>query len=364
MSSILAKLRSPRVIGWGAAWILALVIPFWLTPGQLSTATFVVIAAIGTLGLGVLTGFAGQISLGTAFFLGVGAYTGAVLGADHDITAAVWIPAAGIVAALCGALIGPTALRLRGLYLAIVTIGLVFIGQYLFINISSLSGGPEGRQFPAVKFGSSLDFSIGNQINIAGITFDHNGLYYYLGLFILMLSVLFVWNLSRTRMGRAMNAVRERELAASVMGIDLARTKIAAFVISSFLAGVSGALYGSYLSFAQPGDWSLLLSIQYLAAIIIGGMGTVMGPVIGAIVVFALADIIKGFSFISTSGTGGISSTDFSSIVYGLLIIVFLVVEPTGLMGLGARLTSRFRGPGATATTTSSGRERRLAVPE
>jgi branched-chain amino acid transport system permease protein len=337
--------RNPRFAGWGGAWVLAVLIPFWLSPGQLSTATFVVIGAIAAVGLGVLTGYAGQISLGHAFFLGVGAYTGAVLGGDHHITAFVWIPAAGLVAGLCGALIGPTALRLRGLYLAIVTIGIVFIGQHIFLNINSLSGGPEGRTFPSVKFFGALDFSLGKQLNIGGLTIDHNGLYYYLGLIILALSVLFVWNLSRTRMGRAMQAVRERELAAAVMGIDLAHTKIWAFVISSFLAGVSGALYASYLSFAQPGDWSLALSIQFLAAIIVGGMGTVMGPVLGAGVVFALSDIIKGFSFVSQNGTGGISATDFSSIVYGLLIILFLVVEPNGLMGLGARFRSRFRGP-------------------
>jgi branched-chain amino acid transport system permease protein len=361
--SILGRVRSVRVAGWGLFWALAIVIPFWISAGQLSTATFVVIGAIGAVGLGVLTGYAGQISLGHAFFLGVGAYTGAELGGNHHWSAFFWIPAAGLIAALFGALIGPTALRLKGLYLAIVTIGIVFIGQYLFLNIGSLSGGPEGRAFPGVRFFSSLDFSNNNELNLGGLTIDHNGLYYYLGLIILVVSLLFVWNLSRSRMGRAMQAVRERELAASVMGIDLARTKIAAFVVSSFLAGISGALYGSYLSFAQPGDWSLTLSIQYLAAIIVGGMGTVMGPVLGAIVVFALADVIKGLSFVSQNGTGGISAIDLSSIVYGVLIILFLVVEPKGLMGLGARFTSRFRGPDIGATTPTP-RETRVPVPE
>jgi branched-chain amino acid transport system permease protein len=347
----LQALRSPRTLGWGAGWALAVALPFWLSAGQLSTATFVVIGAIGATGLGLLTGYAGQISLGHAFFLGVGAYTAAVLGADHHWNAIFWIPAAGIIAAVFGAVIAPTALRLRGLYLAIVTIGIVFIGQNIFINATSLTGGPQGRSFPIVHFASWLDFSYGKTLNVGGLTIDHNGLYYYLGLLILVLSVLFVWNLSRSRTGRAMQAIRERELAASVMGIDLARTKVYAFVISSFLAGVSGALYGSFLSFAQPGDWSLTLSIQFLAAIIVGGMGTVMGPVLGSIVVFALADVIQNLSFVSQNGGGGISATDFSSIVYGVLIVTFLVVEPKGLMGLGARFGPRRQGPGSGATT-------------
>ena len=342
--------RSPRVLGWAAAWGLAVVLPFWISEGQLSTATFVVIGAIGALGLGLLTGYAGQVSLGHAFFLGVGAYTAAVLGADHHWSAFFWIPAAGLVAAFFGALIGPTALRLRGLYLAIVTIGIVFIGENIFQNATGLTGGPEGRSLPTVHFTGSLDFSYGKQMNVAGLTIDHNGLYYYLGLIILALSVLFVWNLTRSRYGRAFQAIRERELAASVMGIDVARAKIWAFVISSFLAGISGALYGSFISFAQPTDWNLQRSIQFLAAIIVGGMGTVMGPVLGSIVVFGLADIISNLSFVSQNGSGGISAADFSSIVYGVLIVSFLVVEPNGLMGLGARLASWRRGPGAGAS--------------
>ncbi|HEX4107090.1 MAG TPA: branched-chain amino acid ABC transporter permease [Solirubrobacteraceae bacterium] len=358
-AALVQRVRSPRALGWTAGWVVAILLPSVLSEGQESTATFVVIGAIGAVGLGVLTGYAGQISLGHAFFLGVGAYTGAVLGANHHWNAIFWIPAAGLVAALCGLIIAPTALRLRGLYLAIVTIGVLFIGQDIFLNSSSWTGGPEGREFPIVHFSSSLDFAYGNTLNIGGYTIDHNGLYYYLGLIILAISLLFVWNLSRTRMGRAMQAVRERELAASVMGIDLARTKIAAFVVSSFFAGICGALYGSFLSFAQPGDWDLTLSIQYLAAIIIGGMGTVMGPVLGAFVVFGLADVIKTLSFVSQNGSGGISPNDFSSMVYGVLIIGFLVVEPRGLMGLGARFTSRprRRGGGATLDPRREGRQ-------
>ena len=171
-----------------AVAILAIALPFGLDAFQLSTATFVLIAAIGVLGLNVLTGYTGQISLGHAFFLAVGAYTAAVLGGNHHLSAAIWLPAAGVVAALCGALVGPTALRLRGLYLAIVTIGLVFIGQHIWFNVPAISGGPGGRSFPPVVIGS-FNFSPGHQLTLGGLVIDHNGLYYYLALIILAASM-------------------------------------------------------------------------------------------------------------------------------------------------------------------------------
>jgi branched-chain amino acid transport system permease protein len=329
-----------------AVAILAIVLPFGLDAFQLSTATFVLIAAIGALGLNLLTGYTGQISLGHAFFLAVGAYTAAVLGGNDHLTAAIWLPAAGVIAALCGALVGPTALRLRGLYLAIVTIGLVFIGQHVWFNVPAISGGPGGRSFPAVTFGS-FDFSPGHQLTVGGLVIDHNGLYYYLALIILAAATLFVWNVVRGRPGRAMQAVRDREIAAAIMGVNLARTKMSAFVISSFLAGISGALYASYLSFATPGQWNLLLSIQYVAAIIVGGVGTVWGALLGSIVIFALPSVLQ--SAIPQSSSGGLPIDDITSIAYGVLIIVFFVLEPRGVVGLGARIASVWSRVGARA---------------
>lgn len=322
----------------------AVLLPFALNAYWLSTAVFVVIAAIGAVGLGVLTGYAGQISLGHAFFLAVGAYTAAVLGGNDHLTAAIWLPAAGIVAGLCGAIVGPTALRLRGLYLAIVTIGLVFIGQHVWFNVPAISGGPGGRAFPPVQFGS-FNFGVGQQMTLGGVVIDHNGLYYYLSLLLLALAMLYVFNLQRTRVGRAMQAVRERELPAAVLGVNLARTKVSAFVISSFMAGVSGALYASFLSFVIPDQWSLLLSIQYVAAIIVGGIGTVWGPVLGSLVIFALPSILT--SLFPQTSAGGVPIDDITSIAYGVLIIVFFVAEPRGLVGLGSRLAGLARLIGA-----------------
>jgi branched-chain amino acid transport system permease protein len=317
----------------------AVVLPFGLSASNLTTATFVVIAAIGATGLNVLVGYGGQISLGHAFFLAAGAYTGAVLGGDHGVSAALWLPAAGVVAAALGLLVGPMALRLRGLYLAIVTLGIVFIGQHVLLNSSGISGGPQGRTFPPVVIGP-FDFSPGQTLQLGGLTIDRSGLYYYLALVILAAATAFAWSLRRTRSGRAMLAVRERETAASVMGIDIGRTKVAAFVVSSALAGVSGALYASFLSFAQPTQWNLTMSIQFIAAIIVGGMGSTAGPVLGSAVVFALPSVLKSLPFVPEEGTGGVSVGDLTSICYGVLIVAFLVLEPRGLVGIADRLRS------------------------
>jgi branched-chain amino acid transport system permease protein len=317
------------------------VLPFGLGASTLTTATFVVIAAIAATGLNVLTGYAGQISLGHAFFLAAGAYTGALLGADHGVSAALWIPAAGAVAALLGAIVGPMALRLKGLYLAIVTLGLVFIGQHVLLNSPAISGGPEGRTFPPVVIGP-FDFSPGQTLQLGSLTIDHSGLYYYLALLILAAATAFAWSLRRTRSGRAMLAVREREAAASLMGVDVGRTKVVAFVLSAALAGVSGALYASYLSFAQPTQWNLQMSIQFIAAIIVGGMGTMAGPLLGSAVVFALPSVLKSLPFVPEDG-GGVSVGDLTAIAYGLLIVAFLVLEPRGLVGLADRVRPRRR---------------------
>jgi branched-chain amino acid transport system permease protein len=218
-----------------------------------------------------------------------------------------------------------------------VTLGLVYIGQHVWFNVASISGGPGGRTFPAVTFGP-FDFSSGQQLTLGGLVIDHNGLYYYLGLLILAAGMAYVRNLTRGRPGRAMQAVREREIAAAVMGVDLARTKMSAFVISSFLAGVSGALYASYLSFVVPGQWDVLLSVQYVAAIIVGGIGTVWGPLLGSIVIFALPSLLQ--SVVPQSGSGGLPLDDISSVAFGLLIIAFFVFEPRGIVGLGGRVAA------------------------
>lgn len=311
------------------------------------------IAAIAALALNVLSGYTGQISLGISFFMAIGAYSAALLGGDRPLSSSdplglalpfvIWLPAAGIAAALVGALIGPTALRLKGFYLAIVTLALVFIGQYLFINIHSITGGAGGRTFPVPTIGN---ITFDQQNNWLGIALTSGQQYFLLILPVLLLAALFVGNVMRSRAGRAFKAVRDNEIGAAIMGVDLFESKMGAFILSSFLAGIAGALFASYNRYITPNYWGLTLSIEFVAAIIIGGVASIWGSILGAAFVFGLPQVIDHFSLLPPpSGSGGLSSGDLNALIYGALIIVFLLFEPGGLIGLARRGRGRLRKP-------------------
>ena len=353
----------PARIAVAVIIVLGLVLPFLLPQYWLSTAVFILIAAIGALGLAVLTGRTGQISLGHAFFLGIGAYVGGYLGGDLHLTAALWIPAAGLVAGVIGGLVGPTALRLRGLYLAIVTIGLLYIGQHVFVNWPALTGGPGGRALADPTFGP-LQFQ--NGADVLGLGLTRDGLYYYLALLLLALGMLYVRNLDHSRVGRGMAAVRDREVAAAVLGVNVARTKVTAFIVSSAMAGLSGALFGAYLGFVVPTSWSLVLSVEYVVMIVVGGMTSLWGPLLGALFVIGLPSLLQdpniagSLPFISSPtnpSQGFISASDAAAVMYGVLLIVCLVLEPRGVAGLVQRITTanRDRRPPAQARPLAAG---------
>jgi branched-chain amino acid transport system permease protein len=305
------------------------------------------VAALATLGLNVLSGYAGQISLGITFFMGIGAYTAAWLGGSPPIfpgdpmglnlSFLIWLPAAGIVAALAGALVGPTALRLRGFYLSIVTLALVFIGLYIFNNARGITGGPGGRIFPAPGFG---DFSFASPTTFLGLDLTTNQWYFLLLIIVLGVAALFVHNVMRSRAGRAFQAVRDNEVGATIIGVNLFQAKMGAFILSSFLAGVAGALWATYPgSYAEPATWNLTLAIQFVAAMLIGGVASVWGSILGAAFVFGLPLILDTFSIIPPSTTNtGLTSGDLSAIFYGLLIIVFMLFEPGGIIALVRRV--------------------------
>ncbi len=306
----------------------------------------IMIAALATLSLNVLSGYTGLISLGITFFMGIGAYTAAWLGGSAPIFPGdpiglglsffIWLPAAGIVAALVGALVGPTALRLKGFYLAIVTLALVFIGLYLFKNARTITGGPQGRVFPGPSFG---DFTFANPTPIFGVLLTTNQWYFLLLTPLLALVAIFVHNVMRSRAGRAFQAVRDNETAAAIMGVNLFQAKMGAFILSSFLAGIAGALWAAYPGgYAEPNTWDLLLAIQFVAAMLVGGVASVWGSILGAAFVFGLPLALDTFSLIpqNTSATA-FTSGDLSAILYGLLIILFMLFEPAGLIGFFRR---------------------------
>ncbi len=351
--------RALNTSRWLLAGIIALAtVLFFAIAGDdwFTIVNNTLIAAIAALALNVLSGYTGQISLGISFFMAIGAYTAAILGGDRPtgpldpqglaLPFIVWLPAAGIVAALVGALIGPTALRLKGFYLGIVTLALVFIGQYLFMNLHGLTGGSPGRTFPTPAIGNS---TFDQQNNLLGIALTSGQQYFLLILPVLLLTCVFVGNVMRSRAGRAFRAVRDNEIGAAIMGVNLFESKMGAFILSSFLAGIAGALFASYTRYITPNYWGLTLSIQFVAAIIIGGIASIWGSILGAAFVFGLPQVIDHFSLLPPpSGPGGLSSGDLNAIIYGILIIAFLLFEPGGLIGLARRGIGRLRRPVST----------------
>src|SRR6266516_2194593 len=347
--SIDVQAQPPRLLGSVSRWValclaLVVVIVFFsvATEDWLTIVNYTLIAAIAALGLNVLSGYTGQVSLGIAFFMAIGAYTAAVLGGTPPTTPLdplglglsflIWLPAAGIVAALVGALVGPTALRLKGFYLGIVTLSLVFIGNYFFMNARAISGGPQGRTFPVPAIG---DFSFDQQNTIFGITLTSGQQFFLLILPILALSALFVGNVMRSRAGRAFKAVRDNEIGATIMGVNLFEAKMGAFILSSFLAGIAGALFASYSRYIVPNYWDLTLSIEFIAAIIVGGIASVWGSILGAAFVFGLPLMLDQFSLLPpSSSSNSLSGGDLNALIYGLLIIAFLLFEPGGVVGL------------------------------
>ena len=340
-----SRLFGPTASRWIAILIgVSIVLAFFSSASEdwFTIVNNTLIAAIAALSLNVLSGYTGQVSLGIAFFMAIGAYTAAWLGGTPPTSPLdplglglpfyIWLPAAGITAALAGAFIGPTALRLKGFYLGIVTLSLVFIGQYIFKNAAALSGGPQGRTFPTPGIG---DASFSNQNTFLGLALTPGQQFFLLILPVLVVSALFVGNVMRSRAGRAFQAVRDNEVGAAIMGINLFQAKMEAFILSSFLAGIAGALFASYNSYVRPDNWDLALSIQFVAAIIVGGIASVWGSILGAAFVFALPLVIDQFSLLPPSTTaGGLSGGDLNALIYGFLIIIFLLFQPAGLIGL------------------------------
>jgi branched-chain amino acid transport system permease protein len=315
--------------------------PFVLLDKDLRLLGIACGVAVGAIGLNLVTGYAGQVSLGHAFFIAVGVYTAAVLSGNPDGRSIgfgieeilVWLPAAGIVAAIAGVLVAPLATRLRGLYLAIVTLGLVFIAQYVLTEWRGVTGGAGiGRPAPVPSlFGQRLD-RVGG-----GFTAEQK--LYWLALLALVLFALAACNIARSRVGRAFNAIRDRDIAAGVMGVNLTRYKTIAFGVSSFYAGCAGALIYAGRGVFVPETFSLEISVLYIAMVLVGGAGTISGAILGAFFFTYLPTLTRMIpaSIVSSSATETPNVFQLQNIVYGGLIILFLIFERRGLHGLWIR---------------------------
>jgi len=339
----------PKRVWVGLIAAAALVLPFALTDDVLQLLATGFVVAIGAIGLNIVTGYAGQVSLGHAFFLAIGAYTAAALSGDpkgrtigYGVTSLpVWVLAAGAAAALAGVIVAPLAVRLRGLYLPIVTLGLVFIGEHVFRGWTELTGGP-GVGRPA-----AVPTLFGQRLDVDGDLFTKSQKLYLLMLVLLVIFAVLARNLVRSRTGRALAAVRDRDIAAAVIGIDLTKYKLIAFAVSSFYAGVAGALLYVTIGFFDPGSFNLLMSVQYIAMILIGGVATISGSIMGALFITLLPRITRELPavlpFISTDATGRVTVFQVEAILYGLLIIGFLIFEPRGLFGIWIRIRNYWK---------------------
>ncbi len=364
------------------------IIRFLGDPDWIRLTTQAVIFAIAALGLNLLTGVSGQVSLGHAFFMGTGAYAAAYLGGEpggqtwgHGLPMWIWLPGAGITAALIGLLIAPAAVRVRGLYLAIVTVGLVFIGIHLSRLFPEIAGPAEvGRDFPELEFRwwKEEDPFISFSDDGHWLWFDISGQakQYLFCLFLLGVFILIAKNLHRSRTGRALQAIRDRDVAAEVMGVPEVKYKLIAFSISSFFAGVAGAVFASFVGRLPPEYWDLILSVEFIAILLVGGAGTIAGTLMGTFFVVTLPRFMESLAAWMTEQAGGdgiwagfwdlfvstgnddfglistgqiapgfpvpVSSLD--TILYGALVIIFLLFEPLGLYGIWIKIRNYWKG--------------------
>lgn len=308
-----------------------LIFPFIANAYLLYVANMIGFAVIGAVGLNLLTGFTGQISLGHAAFIGVGAYASAVLVTRLGLSFWLSLPLAGLTAAFAGLIIGLPSLRIKGLYLCIATLAAQFIFEFVFIHWESMTNGITGIHIPAPRLG--------------GFEFATEREFYWITLFFVVLGVGYARNLARSRMGRAFVAIRDRDISAEIIGINLLRYKLSAFAISSFYAGVAGALWVSFLKVVTPDHFPFMLSIQYLAMIIVGGLGSVAGSIFGAVFMTLVPEFLNALSeFVKLYAPGKEEIfVPLKEVVFGLFIVLFLIFEPRGLAEIWVRVKNFFR---------------------
>jgi branched-chain amino acid transport system permease protein len=321
------------VAALAAFFIIA--VPLVAGPYLITLLNLILIAVVGALGLNILVGYTGQISIGHGAFMSVGAYTAANLITRLDAPFWVALPAGGVMAALIGTVVGIPSLRIKGIYLAIATLAAQFIIEWTINHVTWISGGIEAsiQVPPPSVFGVKLQTQL--------------QLYLFL-LFFAVLAIVATLNLVRSRIGRAFIAIRDQDIAAEIIGINIFKYKLYAFGISSFYAGVTGVLYTYYLGIANYEQFQIDVSIDYLAMIIIGGLGSVLGSIFGAIFITVLPiatrivlNIFGGMVFSSSSIANLVS--ELRLVIFGLLIILFLVVEPEGLNRLWRNIRNYFR---------------------
>lgn len=315
--------------------LFVVIVPLVFGEYFLSIINLVLISIVGALGLNILVGYTGQISIGHAAFMSVGAYTAANLAVRAGLPFWITLPAGGLMAAMVGAVVGIPSLRIKGLYLAIATLAGQLIIEWIINHVPWISGGTQASiQVP--------------RPSLFGYELKTQGELYFFLLFFALIAIVAALNLVRSRIGRAFVAIRDQDIAAEIIGIDIYRYKLISFAISSFYAGVCGVLYTYYFGIANYEQFQIGVSIDYLAMIIIGGLGSVLGSILGAafvallpLAIRTMMESVSGIFFDASEIATVVSSMRL--VIFGALIIVFLVLEPEGLNRLWRNIRNYFR---------------------
>lgn len=322
---------------WTAAACVVAVLVITMVTAEyyLSIFNLILIAVVGAVGLNILVGNAGQVSIGHGAFMSVGAYAAANLITRLDVPFWIAIPAGGLAAALVGLIVGIPSLRIRGIYLVVSTLAAQVIIEWLINHVHAISGGTQ----------ASIDVP---RPRLAGVELKTQQQFFVFLSVFAFIAVVAAFNITRTRVGRAFIAIRDQDIAAEIMGINISRYKLIAFIISSFYAGVTGVLYTYFLGIANYEQFQLSVSIDFLAMIIIGGLGSVRGAIFGAAFVTLLPIVCRWV--LEAIGHSVPGAADLVPMIphmrlaiFGVLIIVFLVLEPEGLNKLWMNATSRWR---------------------
>jgi branched-chain amino acid transport system permease protein len=319
-----------RLGGYGLLLLAAITIPFLFGPYRVGQFTLVLAFAVAVLGLNLLVGYGGQISLGHGAFFALGAYTSAILIEKADFPHLATVPAAGAVCFAAGLLLGLPALRIRGLYLALLTLGVAMAFPQLIKRFDSLTDGTQG-------------LNVSRPETPSWVPLADDQFLYLLTLVLTVPMFVLATNMVRGRIGRALVAMRESELAAKAMGVDLARLKSGAFAISALYAGVGGALYVFSIGFVAPESFTLTISFAFLAAIVVGGLATIGGAVFGALFI----------EFVPVYASD--VSEALAGVIYGAVLVAFMYGARGGVMGLLHRLGRRI-------SVTQAGREEPVAT--
>ena len=331
-----ARARRASVVVAGGALTVAFValLPRWVSDFRARELALAGVFFIAILGLNIVTGYTGQISLGHGALMAIGGYTTAILVRDHGVQDVWTLPMAGRVTAAAGLLVGIPALRLSGLYLALATFALAVAMPSIIRRWDGLTGGSEGINLFEQGL-MNLTGALTGTVTVLGRELTLNDWFYYLTWTIAALMLVLAWAITAGRLGRAFRAVRDSEIAAASSGVNLAAYKTLAFAISGFYAGVAGALFAIIKEFVNPLSFFFDLSILLLVGAVVGGLGSLAGVVFGALFIQFLPTISQHVS----------KSPGVPSVLYGVLIVFVMIVLPTGAGGLLRRvfepLTSR-----------------------